>query len=517
MLRQMKSVIALLRYCVIALKNKNIFLCILSATFLSLPFSFGKLLILAWFGFVPLFFTLRNKGKLQAFFLAYLCGFVFWWLVIYWLVHVTAVGTLVLILYLSLYFGFFGLFFPYLLHTTYSILALPAAWTLLEYCRSHLLTGFPWALLGYSQYLNLPLIQIADITGAWGVSFAVMMINVAVYSGYRVQGTGYGKRQKIIFPAVCIVIVLIYGLYSIYRTPNPEPRTPIKVSVIQGNIPQELKWDQHSKDFILKKYLDLTAQAAEDKPDLIIWPEASLPVIPEEEPAYYDVLSEDIRLKQIPLLFGAVTKRGDNYYNSALLVSGKGELLAGYDKLHLVPFGEYIPLKKALPFLQTIVPIGDIAAGNNYTVFSHPSSIINHPSSIKFSVLICFEDLFPELSRRFVLNGADFLINITNDAWYKKTTAALQHFQASVFRAVENRRYLVRAANTGISGFIAPSGKTISLAKDSSGQFIFITGHKTENVYLSLHQFSLYTKYGDLFILACLLIILCGIILPRKK
>ncbi|MFA4888593.1 MAG: apolipoprotein N-acyltransferase [Candidatus Omnitrophota bacterium] len=531
--------------------KKNIFLSILSGLLLALPFSFGRLWILAWFGFLPLFYALRNASKIRAFLLSYLCGFVFWWLTIYWLVHVTFIGTFVLILYLSLYFGLFGLFFFYFTHYTFpakrdparlflilvrehitQILSLSSTWVLLEYTRSHLLTGFPWALLGYSQYLNLPLIQIADITGAWGVSFVLMAANLAVYSGfgggqgtgYRVQGTGAGKKQNLVIPVLMIVVVLIYGYYKLYLPPSTFHLRPIRISVVQGNIPQELKWLERAKGFITQKYLKLTALAAQEKPDLIIWPEASLPVIPEQEPIYYEYLNANIKLKQVPLLLGAVTARENNYYNSALLISGIGELLERYDKLHLVPFGEYIPLKDSLPFLRVIVPIGDISAGKEYTVFRVPATkaLAGRQGSggrveEKFSVLICFEDLFPELSRRFVREGADFLVNITNDAWYKKTSAAMQHFQASVFRAVENRVFLVRAANTGISGFIAPSGKIISLVRDDSGSDTFVDGYKTESIDLQRQLPAFYTKFGDKFIFACLLFILCGIILSRKN
>ncbi|MCX5714357.1 MAG: hypothetical protein NT033_06020 [Candidatus Omnitrophica bacterium] len=164
------------------MRFKDIFLCILSGIIMALPFSFGALWILAWFGFLPLFFALQGKSKIKAFLLSSLTGIVFWWGTIYWLVHVTLPGTIVLIFYLALYFGIFGSFFVTACRKPSSItyLLIPSVWVLLEYGRSYLLTGFPWALLAYSQQLNLPLIQISDITGAWGVSFLVMMGNVMI-------------------------------------------------------------------------------------------------------------------------------------------------------------------------------------------------------------------------------------------------------------------------------------------------------------------------------------------------
>jgi len=498
---------------------KDFFLCLLSAILLILSFPNFDFWIFAWFGFVPLFFAIKNKTKVKAFLIAYLTGIIFWTGIIYWLVHVTLPGTIILILYLAIYFGIFGLIFTYSLQlTAYSFLFIPSVWVLLEYIRSHLFTGFPWALLGYSQYLNLPIIQIADITGAWGVSFLIMMVNVAVFIAISHKLSAVRKKQKLsLFLVISILLfVLIYGYFRIYSLQlKTYSLAPLKVSVIQGNIPQELKWDPGARDYIIHKYLEISRKALQDKPDLIIWPEAALPVIPEEEPLYYERVISFAKEIKIPLLLGAVTKRGELYYNSALQLQGEGVLLNRYDKLHLVPFGEYIPLKEVLPFLQTIVPIGDITAGKEYTIFRHPDAQAPR-RPVRFSVLICFEDLFPELSRNFVKKGAQFLVNITNDAWYKKTAASFQHLQASVFRAVENRIYLARAANTGVSGFIALSGKIISLVQDESGREIFIDGNKTQEILIPRNVLTFYTRYGDVFILFCLVLGLCVIIRSLK-
>lgn len=265
-----------------------------------------------------------------------------------------------------------------------------------------------------------------------------------------------------------------------------------------------MKWDPEAAAFIVEKYSGLTKEAALNKPDLIIWPEASSPgVLGEDHLIFKDIFSL-ARETKIPLLIGTVTREKEEYFNSALLIDSLGKTSGRYNKMHLVPFGEYIPLKKILPFLQTVVPIGDIAFGREYTVFT------SH--GINFSVLICFEDLFPELSRGFVKNGANLLVNITNDAWYKKTSAAYQHFQASVFRAVENRTFLARSANTGISGFIHPTGKIVSLVKDKEGEEIFVDGFCTQEIANRKGNLTFYTKYGDFFPAACFLLILCVII-----
>ncbi|MDD4980214.1 MAG: apolipoprotein N-acyltransferase [Candidatus Omnitrophica bacterium] len=490
---------------------KDLLLCLFSAGLFIFSFPNFNLWLFAWFGFVPLFFAIQGKSKTKAFLLAYLTGFIFWLGIIYWLIHVTFSGMFVLALYLALYFGIFGLIIStYNLQlTTYSFFFIPSAWVLLEYARSHLFTGFPWVLLGYSQYLNLPVVQIADITGAWGVSFLVMLVNVAIYLAISRLSLVVSEKKKYLVPILCIIVSLGYGYYRLNQRPTTNDQRPIKISVIQGDIPQELKWDSRLSNYIINKYWDISFAAAREKPDLIIWPEAALPVIVEEEPFYYERAKDLAKEINTPLLLGAVTFRDNSYYNSALLLSKEGELLTRYDKLHLVPFGEYIPLKKTLRFLETIVPIGDFTPGREYTVFNLPA---------KFSVLICFEDLFPEISREFIKRGAVFLVNITNDAWFKKTTAPYQHLQASVFRAVENRVFLVRSANTGVSGFIAPTGKIVSLLADKAGNNIFVPGYKSSEISISGCGLSFYSRYGDIFIAACFFFfVLYGIIALRKR
>ncbi|KPK98880.1 MAG: hypothetical protein AMJ95_02040 [Omnitrophica WOR_2 bacterium SM23_72] len=506
------------------LEVKDLFLCVLSTALLIISFPSFNIWPAAWFAFVPLFFLLQNKSKLKAFLWAYLTGIIFWSGAIYWLVHVTLLGTIILILYLALYFGFFGLIISttnFELRTSYCFF-IPSVWVLLEYGRSHLLTGFPWALLGYSQHLNLIPIQIADITGAWGVSFLVMMGNVVIKQVMA-------RRFRIAGPILILVFSIGYGLYRLNLKPATSDMQPTRISVVQGNIPQELKWQPEARTYILERYARLTEKASQGKADLIIWPEAANPDVSPPQKNALEEISFLVQEQGIPLLFGSVIEVGEEYFNSALLMDTNGEITSRYDKLHLVPFGEYIPFRSAFPFLETIAPIGDITAGKEYTLFE-----IQNPKSLpgpallagrrqagkiqnKFAVLICFEDLFPELSRQFVKNGAQFLVNITNDAWYKKTAAASQHFQASVFRAVENRIFLVRSANTGVSGFITPQGRVVSVVRNALGQDIFVEGFDTQEIALAKDSLSFYTLYGDLFILALALFSLVSLISLKRK
>ncbi|MDD5477417.1 MAG: apolipoprotein N-acyltransferase [Candidatus Omnitrophica bacterium] len=473
-----------------------VILAVLAAVLLSLSFSSFNLWLFGWCGFIPLFVALENKSLRQSFIAAYLCGIVFWSLTIYWLIHVTLAGQIVLILYLAVYPAIFGgvFYFSRSFSPAGRLFFMPASWVLLEYIRSHLFTGFPWSLTGFSQYKILPVIQIADVTGAWGVSFLVVLVNVALYLILRKQ-----SRVKVFLICAAILFLsLAYGFYKLSYKPDLAGKgRRLKISVVQGNIPQYLKWNKQAVDFILNNYKELTAAAAQDKPDLVIWPEASVPGLwGQDDAEFKQVFSLASRLK-INLLTGAVSRFGQSYFNSALFIDNSGEPIAIYNKLHLVPFGEYVPFKNIFPFLETIAPIGDIEPGRDYTIFSQPAD---------FGVLICFEDLFPELSRQFIKRGARFLVNITNDAWYKEGSAPYQHFAASVFRAVENHVYLARAANTGISGFIDPCGRILSLVGDAHGREIFVKGYSSQDIYLIPAKRTFYSRYGDVFIIFCLLL-----------
>ncbi|MGD9015072.1 MAG: apolipoprotein N-acyltransferase [Candidatus Omnitrophota bacterium] len=517
----------------------GIILVLISAVFLIVSFlPNANLELFAWFAFVPLFFTLQNKTKAKAFLISYLAGIIFWLGTIYWLIHVTFVGLIILVIYLALYFGFFGLAVS-LIRPRHNALTgsliIACLWVGLEYLRSHLFTGFSWALLGYSQYLNLPIIQIAKITGVWGVSFLVMSINLWIYLMLNARFAPLDKKQKFALPIIGYALVLVllsislgYGFYELYSKSQLTNQQTIRISVIQGNIPQAIKWEKSARGGILGEYQRLSRLAAADSPDLVIWPEAALPGIMEQDIYLKRTLQEFVSNIGIPFLVGIVNLDDHNYYNSATLISQQGEFMQRYDKLHLVPFGEYIPLKRIFGFLETVVPIGDFSPGKEYAVFNldKSMSVSLSPSSNladwhlvrpEFGVLICFEDIFPQLSRNFVRKGADFLVNITNDAWFGDTSSPYQHLSASVFRAVENGVYLVRAANTGISGFITPEGRIYPLINKAAGKQTFISGYLTQEITIFPKKNSLYTQWGDWFVLVCLVVVMCGVYLANSR
>ncbi len=438
---------------------------IISAILLILTFPRFNLEFLAWVALIPLFFALENKKTKERFIIGYVFGIVFFSYILYWLTNVTVPGTILLIFYLSFAPAVFTLLYRNSRHKIWDAVFVPAAWVLTEYARAHFLTGFPWAVLGYSQSFNLPVIQIADITGVYGISFLVILVNFGIYLGLK-------KAPKaayiLFFILILFTLVFVYGQDRMNRI---YPSQRLKVSVIQGNIPQEMKWDPRYREFIVTKYKVLTKEALEEAPRLVIWPETSVPGYLEEEADLKDRILNLAKSGNVYLLAGTLREENSEVFNSATLISDRGKILKSYDKIHLVPFGEFVPFGKAFSWTRSAIdkPMGDFAAGTDFTVFKFKlRKTVRGSDSIRktihfhsFSVLICFEDIFPGLSRNFVKKGARFLVNITNDAWFGKTAAPYQHAQGSIFRAIENRVPVVRAANTGLSCIIDHRGKIL--------------------------------------------------------
>ncbi|MDZ4241588.1 MAG: apolipoprotein N-acyltransferase, partial [Candidatus Omnitrophota bacterium] len=351
---------------------------------------------LAWFGLVPLLLALDGKRPGAAYGLGWVFGCAFFGGTLYWLMHVTGFGMALLVMFLANYIGLFALG-----HSLWrkrplmeKIFLYPALWTALEFIRDRFLSGFGWASLGHSQYLFLPVIQMADITGMFGVSFLVLMANVAIKETLRPSGGRRESRKAGLTLAMILAAVLVYGVFRL----NPaKPDPTLRVAIVQPNIPQEMKWQSSAWPVNMEKMKELTLRAAETRPDLIIWPETSYPGYIWDSPALYEDMKQFMAGVKVPLLFGAHTKIGDSYFNSAVLFDSAGQETAQYDKLHLVPFGEYLPLRRAWPFLEEIVPIEDFTAGRKQTVFTIPDG-----KGQTLSVLICFEDTMARLAREFV-------------------------------------------------------------------------------------------------------------------
>ncbi|OQY11759.1 MAG: apolipoprotein N-acyltransferase, partial [Desulfobacteraceae bacterium 4572_19] len=362
----------------------------------------------------------------------------------------------------------------------------------------------------YSQVKLTTLIQIADITGIYGLSFIVILANIVVFTiilwltNKQWQGKNISKKDCMIF--LLILLLIITGVYfygkqriqSIDKQINNAVKT--KIAVIQGNIDQTHKWDTSFQVSLIEKYIRLSQEAK--NADLIVWPETAIPFYYSHDEALTKLVNDGIKKCNAWFILGSPSFKRDKenikYFNSAFLVDPNENVHGRYDKYHLVPFGEYVPFRKYFPFLGKIVAqVGDFSSG----LEGHALKWENN----KLGIQTCFEIIFPNLSRAIVKNGAGIIINITNDAWFGYSSAPYQHFSMAVFRAIENRRVLVRAANTGISGFIDPVGRVISITK------LFKEAVVTNTVPM-LYKLSLYTRFGDFFTIACIIITLTVIL-----
>jgi apolipoprotein N-acyltransferase len=457
---------------------------------------------------VPLLLSIRGKKGKDVFLLGAFAGVIAYLGLIYWVVvAVHRYGNiplplaipilLMLVLYLSLYWGAFAFLASYIKEKGewVMLLAFPALWVGLEYVRSFLLSGFPWALVGYSQYLNTPFVQIADITGVYGVSFLLILINTFLFLWIvRWRERKRVPLQITLFTMVLVAVTCAYGFWKIH-TPLTTNKG-LTVGVAQGNIEQDVKWDKAFQRETLDVYRKLSAKLSRTSPHLVIWPETAVPsYFPSGTRLDRKVLAVPYQFKTY-LLFGSLSSRKKGkevkIYNSAYLISPRSRIVNRYDKMHLVPFGEYVPLSSFFPFFNSLVGIGNITPGEDVAIFQLPRG--------KFGTLICFEVIFPELCRKFVRNGADFMVTITNDAWFGRTSAPHQHLAQATFRSIENRMWLVRAANTGISAFVDPWGRI----NTASG--LFTREVLTGKIGLRGSNMTFYTRYGDVFAIFCSLL-----------
>ena len=489
---------------------------------LTLSFPVYSLGPLAWAALLPLLFVVQSSQPATCFKLGWFAGLVQGLTLLYWIVFVvnhygnlpfvaSVAVCFLLVAYLALYPGLFCAGLSWLrMQGLPWLLVAPFLWVALELGRGWLFGGFPWENLGYSQYRFLPLIQLADLTGVAGISFLLVAVNALLFQGLATLM----QRRRIlaaILP-VTLAAAIILGQYGYGRwrlsTLESSSSPSIKVSLIQGNISQETKWEPAFQQATLERYLRLTREAVErDHPQLVVWPETATPFYFLGEGELSRVLILEVQSLKTPLLFGspAVRRQGDRlrFYNRAYLLDDRGRVGGYYDKRHLVPFGEYVPLQSVLFFVHRLVEAtGDFAAGDRPAVMELAAA--------RPGILICYEAIFPELSRDLVRHGANLLVNITNDAWFGRSSAPYQHLSMTVFRAVENRVPLIRAANTGITAIIDSCGhirgKT-SLFKEAT-----LTGEVRMGV-----GNTFYDRYGDLFAGTCLAISAIIVVLALVK
>ncbi|HYK65780.1 MAG TPA: apolipoprotein N-acyltransferase [Patescibacteria group bacterium] len=490
--------------------------------------------LLAWVALVPLFYAIEGESLGRVFWWAYLQGFAANVVSLYWIpipLHDFADVRIEFAI------------FPMLLlagavaiNTAIAIWAgeivarraripmvitMPVAWTALEWFRTYVPASFPWNLLGYVAYRNLELIQFAEFTGVYGVSALILFFNAVVY--VVIFRRGSYRLQTISLSALTAMMVALvaFGAWRISDVKKAPSTGSFKVAMVQGNIPQSLKWDPNFLPQSYKVYQDQTEDAAKRGADLIVWPEAAAAFLFQADGRYPAMLAGDAQYRDSllalarslgkPLLFGAPAlavqdDRVAGFYNRAYLVNvkGEGEVDAHYDKIELVPFGEYVPARAILGFFvnRVVKGFGDMIPGETQNLFEVKGA--------KLGILICYESIFPDLTRREVNEGADVLVNITNDAWYGESSAPYQVLAMAALRSVETKVPMVRVANTGISALIEPSGRiTDRTALFKRGTSIVDVSWRPVR--------TLYTMIGDVFAEACFVLTLIGVIVAWRR
>lgn len=365
------------------------------------------------------------------------------------------------------------------------LLVAPFAWVAAEYLRGHLFGGFPWIPLGNAVVTLLPVAQLASLAGVYGVSLFLALVN-ALFAIVLI-GTPRARLQAGAAAVALVAIASVWGGARLDASTLTREGTPVRVGIVQGNIPQEEKWDRSRAGDILARYLSMTRDVARNGVDLVMWPESATPFYFDEDPVGAEAVRALGREIGTPILFGTdEIERGrpDQYFNSAFMLDEAGATAAVYRKIHLVPFGEYVPFQQALFFVAPLVEaVSDFSPGMRVTMLP----VAGHMAS----TAICYEVVYPHLIRRGVLNGSELLTTITNDAWYGRSSAPFQHFELASMRAIEQGRYLARAANTGISGFVDPYGRVLGRTG------LFETAALVGEVRF-LQSYTLYARIGDL-------------------
>jgi apolipoprotein N-acyltransferase len=427
-------------------------------------------------------------------------GFVYFLGTVYWVTGVMAAhGGLpdavaaaiaaLLAAYLALYVGLFAGLLQAAVRAfgVAGVWFAPACWVAGEWLRSTLGGGFPWVLLGTSQAPVLPIAQAASVVGVYGVSGIVALVG----TGAAVMALTRRRAHVAGAAAVAAVLVLIgvAGLVRLSRADLTAAGAPLRAGIVQGNIPQEQKWDPLYRAPILERYLSLSRTALGDGAELVVWPEASTPFYLDAEAELARPIRRLAAEAGTPFLIGTDEfVRGwngdpDRIYNAAVLIDATGRSHGTYRKMQLVPFGEYVPLQTLLFFVGPLVEaVSDFTAGTEPVVFD--------AGGRQMSVAICYESVYPWIAQAFVERGSELLVTITNDAWFGRSSAAFQHFDQGAMRAIEQGRYVVRAANTGISGAVDPYGRPLVRTP------LFETAAITVDVRL-LDGRTIYSRIGD--------------------
>ncbi len=482
-------------------------------------FSWGPL---AWIALLPFLLVVSRIRPGKAFKAGLICGIVYYCSILYWItivlgkygglpLWVSLPALFLLSCYMSIFMAIFAAGLSWSRAKLPMIWVAPPLWVALDFLRAHLFTGFPWLDLGYSQYQYPELIQLADLTGHYGVTFLIVMVNclfVTLWQLYKSKNNGPSNLLLYEFLPAAIILIAAFSYNQVrylYFANLIQDQPSIQVALVQGNIDQSEKWLPHIQEETIDTYLALSNKLAEKKPELIIWPETALPFFPLDHPLFKKITDKIMQpngpvfITGAPHFTNSEIDQQIKYFNSAFILTPtsdkeniKGAFsISRYDKQHLVPFGEYVPFSQFIPSSMPIVhTMGNFSPGTSTEPFSCHNA--------KIGVLICYESIFPDLAREEVENGATLLVNLTNDAWYGRSSAPWQQLSMVIFRAIENRKSFARAANTGISCFIDPLGRQLQLSP------LFEPDAMVASLPL-LTEASPFTSFGHYFPLLCLL------------
>jgi apolipoprotein N-acyltransferase len=477
----------------------------LSGALLVLSLPKPDLYPLAWIALVPLLLVIgRSKAVRPVMIAAYIGGAIFFAGTCYWITQtmtiygglslplalaVGALFTLVHALYFVVFAG--GVYLAIRRFGPRGLFAAAPLWVGVEWLRSILFSGFPWMFSGYALVPYAGILQIVTWSGIYGLSFLATAVNSAIAYG--------AVHRNLKWVGAAAAVIVIAWILPIGSSPSTES---LPVRLVQTNIPLDQPWKQQDFDELINQLSALSTHESAH-PRLIVWPETPAPFYLTEDARFRERMQSIARNAGAYFLLGYIDGNGQNPSNSAALLSPSGDQLSRYDKMHLVPFGEYVPLKKLLFFAESLTnQVGDFLPGTQYTV----SSLDGH----NVSTIICYESIFPDLVRQFVKRGSELMILITNDGWFGESSAPYQHLRMGVVRAVENRRYLVRSANTGISAIIDPYGRIE--AKTPIGVRMNLDGTARFRSDLTF-----YTKYGDVFAYANVAAAVTLLLISAKK
>lgn len=474
---------------------------------------------LCWFALTPLLAALWFSGESSRrrgwrdLLLGYIAGLTFFWTVFSWLTTVTALGWFLVAFYMAIYFALWswlaGALRPrnaetFLFSSRNLALAfvLACAWVAQEYLRSIVFGGWGWNTIGTALHAQWPLIQIAEFTGVFGLSFVVAFANViALASVRRFASELRAQPMRPHFDLTLTMIgIVALAAFGVHAAQVERASQKLRVALVQANIAREQKFDVNYTQRIFDQFRRLSTPAVESnaKADLVVWPESSTPLPVLEDQPTYDFVTGFAAGARTDLLLGTIDVEAKDAYNAALLVTNDGTRTQLYRKIHLVPFGEYLPGRKWVPFLAQIVDQvpEDFAAGAEHIVF-------RLTNGMQVAPLICFEDTIGELTRHFVLGGAALLANVTNDGWFLHSAGSQQHLANAVFRCVETRRPLVRAANTGVTCIVNENGRLTNVLLDENGSQ-FTEGVLTGDVAVPITgELTFYVRHGELFAQLC--------------